>query len=76
VCQAGRDARGVFGDQVLAERLKKAKRSLPLTPSAVAGSTVQKTKRVKHEEVDTSRVGLSRDVCTCGGADELRPHSH
>ena len=39
-------------------------------------SALQKTKRVKHEDVDTSRVGLSRDVCTCGGADELRPHSH
>jgi hypothetical protein len=44
VRQAGRDAHGVFGHQVLAERLKKAKRSLPLTPSAVAGSALQKTK--------------------------------
>ena len=44
VRQAGRDAHGVFGHQVLVERLKKAKRSLPLTPSAVAGSALQKTK--------------------------------
>ena len=44
VGQAGRDARGVFGDQVLAERLKKANRSLPLTPSAVAAQQLRKQK--------------------------------
>jgi hypothetical protein len=36
VRQAGCDAHSVFGDQVLTERLKKAKRSLPSTPSVVA----------------------------------------
>jgi hypothetical protein len=44
VRQAGRDAHGVFGNQVLAERLKKAKRSLPLTPSAVAAQRFRKQK--------------------------------
>jgi hypothetical protein len=44
VRQAGRDAHGVFGDRVLAERLKKANRSLPLTPSAVLLSSSENKK--------------------------------